>query len=82
MFPDLGTGGLPQFVVLDLAVAGDREAEGEPRRRVRESCAEAARTGHGTALFRCGDLAPRVLPSSPSTARPAGPPPGAAPTRE
>jgi uncharacterized membrane protein len=80
MFPDLGTDGLPQFVVLDPAGVGDREAEQEALRRVRGGCEEAARTAHGTALFRCGDPGPDAVPLSPASARPAGPPP--APARE
>jgi hypothetical protein len=82
MFPGLGADGLPQFVVLDLEQAKDRESDREALRRVQEACSETARTAHGTVLFRCGELAPRVPPASPASARPPGPPPGSAPARE
>jgi uncharacterized membrane protein len=80
MFPDLGAAGLPQFVIVDPAQAKDRESDRTALGRVQAGCTEASRTTHGTVLFRCGDLVPRVAPPSPSSARPTGPPP--APARE
>jgi uncharacterized membrane protein len=70
MFPDLGPGGRPDAVVVDLGDVEAHESDREAFRRVAPSCPESARTPGGTVLLQCPGDAGAPMGQAPPPARP------------
>jgi len=73
MFPDLGPGGGPDAVVVDLAEAEAHERDREALRRARSRCVEAGRTPLGTTVLWCRESPLPGPPSPPSGQPPVSP---------